>query len=120
MRERWSTVILQRTKQRIRIDLIARAIQQPVGIIAADVISTRGDGPTNIPRRIRIEDCILDFHCSTADAAASSSRVAAHGAVRNGQTGRDDAAAGGDPAAVAIIGVAYGVPADRAIDDGQT
>jgi hypothetical protein len=49
MRERWSTVIPQRTKQRIRIDLIARAIQQPVGIIATDVISTRGDGPTNIP-----------------------------------------------------------------------
>ena len=32
----------------------------------------------------------------------------------------DDAAAGGDPAAVSLIGVAYGVPADRAIDDGQT
>ena len=49
MRKGWAAVILQRTKQRIGIDLIARAIQQPVGIIATDVISTRGDGPTNIP-----------------------------------------------------------------------
>ena len=87
-------------------------------VIAADVISTRGDGPTNIPRRIRIENCILDFHCSPTDAAASSSRVAAHGAVRNGQSGRDDAASvGGDAAAIAI-GVACGVAADGAIDDG--
>ena len=120
MRERWSTVIPQRTKQRIGVDLIAGAIQKTAAIIAADVISMRGDGPANIPRRIRIEDCIFNFHCSTADAAASSSRVAAHGAVRNGQSGRDDAAAGGDSAAVAIIGVAYGVAADRAVDDGQT
>ena len=90
-------MILQRTKQRIGVDLIARTSQQPAGIIAADVISTRGDGPTNISRRIRVKDCVSNFDCSTADTAASSSRVAAHGAVRNGQTGRDDAAAGGDP-----------------------
>ena len=88
-------------------------------IIAADVIAVRGDSAINIPRRIRIEDCISDFHCSTADAAASSSRVAAHGAVRNDQTGRDNCRCGGDSAAVAIIGVAR-VAADRAVDDGQT
>ena len=90
-------------------------------VIAADVIAMRGDGAHRyFPDALALRIVFRDFHCSTADAAASSSRVAADGAVRNGQSGRDYAAAGGDPAAVAIIGVAYGVAADRAIDDGQT
>ena len=44
MRERWSTIILQRTKQRIGVDLIARASQKAAAVIAADVIAVRGDG----------------------------------------------------------------------------
>ena len=80
----------------------------------------RSDSAVDVSRRVRVQDCVSDFDSAAADAAASSSRVAAHGAVRNGQSGRYDAAsAGGNAAAVAIIGVAYGVAADRAIDDGQ-
>ena len=44
MRKRWTTVVLQRTKQRISIDLIARASQITGAVIAAEIISIRGDG----------------------------------------------------------------------------
>jgi hypothetical protein len=83
MRERRTAVVLQRTEQRIDVDLIAGTVQQTATVVAADVVSTRGNGAINIPRRIRIEDCISDFNCSTADAAASGSRVAADCAVSN-------------------------------------
>ena len=43
VRKGWAAVILQRTKQRIRIDLIAWASQITGGIIAAEVVSKRGD-----------------------------------------------------------------------------
>ena len=48
MRERWSTVIPQRTKQRVGVDLIAGASQKAAGIIAADVISTRRDSAIDV------------------------------------------------------------------------
>jgi hypothetical protein len=38
MRERWSAIILQRTKQRIDVDLVARTIQNAAAVITADVI----------------------------------------------------------------------------------
>jgi hypothetical protein len=38
MRERWPTVILELTKQRIGVDLIARSSQNAAAIITADVI----------------------------------------------------------------------------------
>ena len=44
MRKGWAAVILQRTKQRIGIDLIAWASQITAAIIAAEVVSKRGDG----------------------------------------------------------------------------
>ena len=37
MRERSSTIILQRTKQRIGVDLVARTIQEAAAVIAANV-----------------------------------------------------------------------------------
>src|SRR6478752_4909765 len=112
MRERWSTVIPQRTKQRVGVDLIAGTSQKAAAIVAADVVAVRSDIAIDVTRRIRIEDCISDFHCSTADAAASSSRVAAHGAVDNHHT----ETAARDSATVSASRVA----ADRAVNDGQT
>ena len=44
VRKRRSTVILQRTEQRIGIDLIAWAIQITAAIIAAKIVSMRSDG----------------------------------------------------------------------------
>src|SRR6478752_7476779 len=81
-------------------------------IVAADVVAVRSDIAIDVTRRIRIEDCISDFHRSTADAAASSSRVAAHGAVDNHHT----EIAARDSATVSASRVA----ADRAVNDGQT
>ena len=43
VRKGWAAVILQRTKQRIGIDLIARASQITAAVIAAEVVSKRGD-----------------------------------------------------------------------------
>ena len=43
VRERRATVILQRTKQRIGIDLIARAVQVTAAIVAADIVPMRRD-----------------------------------------------------------------------------
>ena len=42
--ERGSSIVLQRTKQRIGVDLIAWAVQKTAAIIATDVVSVRGDG----------------------------------------------------------------------------
>src|SRR6476660_4371792 len=80
-------------------------------IIAADVVAVRSDTAIDVSRRVRVQDCVCNFH-STADAAASSSRVAAHGTVDNHHT----ETAAHDPAAVSPSRVA----ADRAVNDGQT
>ena len=44
MRERRTAVVLQRAKQRIGIDLIARACQVTAAVIATDVVSMRREG----------------------------------------------------------------------------
>ena len=41
MGESRAAVILQRTEQRISVDLIARAVQIPAGIIAAEIVTMR-------------------------------------------------------------------------------
>ena len=92
MRERWSTVIPQRTKKRVGVDLIARTSQQPAGIIAADIISVRCDRAAVVedvfPRCAGVEDCISSFNCRRSelirhviDATAENCRVAAESAV---------------------------------------
>ena len=48
VRKGWAAVILQRTKQRIGIDLIAWADQITAAVIAAEVISERRDRATLI------------------------------------------------------------------------
>jgi len=39
MRQGWSAVVLQRAKHRLGVDLIARAIQKPVSIVAAQIVT---------------------------------------------------------------------------------
>ena len=65
MRERRAAVVLQRTKQRIGVDLIARAGQITAAVIAAEVVSMRGDGTAVsedvFARCTGIEDCVGDL-----------------------------------------------------------
>src|SRR5580765_461737 len=54
-------------------------------IIAADVVAVRSDSAIDVSRRVRVQDCVCNFHF-TADATASRSRVAADRTVNDGQT----------------------------------
>ena len=62
MRKGWAAVILQRTKQRIGVDLIARAGQITAAIIAAEIVSNRGDCAAVVEdvfaRCTGIQDCV--------------------------------------------------------------
>ena len=66
VRKGWAPVILQRAKQRIGVDLIARAIQITAAIIAAKVVSKRRDRATLIEdvfaRHAGIQDCVGDLN----------------------------------------------------------
>ena len=112
MRERWSTVIAQRTKQRVGVDLIAWTNQKAAAIIAADVVAVRSDSAIDVSRRIRVQDCVSDFDCSAANTTADRSRVAGNRAVQKRY------GAGAYPATAAIIGVTCGVAADSIVEDG--
>ena len=65
MSERRAAVVLQRAKQRIGVDLIARPMQIAAAIIAADVVSVRRDRAAVVEnvfaRCACIEDCVGDF-----------------------------------------------------------
>ncbi len=88
MCKRWAAVVLQRTKQRIGIDLIAWAIQITAAIIAAKIVSIRGDGAAAVEdvfaRCAGIQDCVGDLNDATTklppvviNAPARTCRVAA-------------------------------------------
>ena len=66
VRKGWTAVVLQRTKQRIRIDLIARASQITAAIIAAKIVSIRGSCAAVIEdvfaRRAGIQDYVGDLN----------------------------------------------------------
>jgi len=91
MRERWSTVIAQRTKQRVGVDLIAWANQKATAVITADVIAMRGDGGAVVhdvfPGCAGVEDRVGDLICVrllplyVVDATSRACRVAANCAV---------------------------------------
>ena len=91
VRKGWAAVILQRTKQRIRIDLIARASQITAAVIAAEVISKRRDGAVVIEdvfaRRAGIQDCVGNLNDTinnvplVINASARRCRVASQGAI---------------------------------------
>src|SRR5262245_43698849 len=44
MGEGWTAIVLQRAKQRVSIDLIARASQIATSIIIAEIVTVRDDG----------------------------------------------------------------------------
>ena len=48
MGERWAAIVLQRTQQRVGIDLIAGTCQIAGAIIAAEVIALRDDPAINV------------------------------------------------------------------------
>src|SRR6476646_8960956 len=79
-------------------------------VVTADVVTVRGDSAIDVSRRVRVQDCVCNFH-STADAAAGTSRVAADGAVNDGQT----RFATSDATAIGRGEVAT----DRAVDNGE-
>ena len=91
MRERWSTVIPQRTKQRVGVDLIAWANQKATAIVTAEVIAVRGDGGAVVddvfPDCAGVEDRVRDLACVrvlplyVVDATSRVCRVAANCAV---------------------------------------
>ena len=91
MRERWSTVIAQRTKQRVGVDLIAGANQKATAVITAEVIAVRGDGGAVVddvfPECAGVEDRVRDLTCVrelplyVVDATSRACRVAANCAV---------------------------------------
>src|SRR5262245_52163021 len=44
--ERWATVVLERAKHRIGSELVAGRRQKPTAIVAAEVVTVRGDRAT--------------------------------------------------------------------------
>ena len=66
VRKGWAAVIQQRTKQRIGVDLIARASQITAAVIAAEIVSDRGDGAAVVEdvfaRCAGIQDCVGDLN----------------------------------------------------------
>jgi hypothetical protein len=97
VRKGWAAVILQGTKQRIRIDLIARASQITGGVIAAEIVSLRGDGDGAAAvedvctQCAGIQDCVGDLNDTYTklpvdiNAPARRCRVAGDRAICNAQ-----------------------------------
>ena len=112
MRKSWATVVLQRTKQRIGIDLIAWADQITAAIIAAEIVSMRCDRAAVVENVLSLgaglEDRVRDLNYPTVVcAAARPGRVPANCAVSKLAPGGGDAA----------TDLASGVAADRAVHD---
>jgi hypothetical protein len=66
VRERWAAVILQGTKQRVGVDLIAWAGQVAAAIIAAEIVSIGCDRATIVKDVFAqcpgIQDCVGDLN----------------------------------------------------------
>jgi len=66
MRESWAAIVLQGAKQRIGIDLIARAGQETTGIVAADVVTVRrhcAAAVENVCARSCVQNRVCDLKC---------------------------------------------------------
>src|SRR6266540_77809 len=100
VREGWSTVVLQSTKHRIGIDLIAQASQIAAAVITAQVVTERANRAELIvnifAQSSSVENRVADRQrraapgevvtlTPVADAAAVAGRVAAHCAVGDRQ-----------------------------------
>ena len=77
MRERRAAVILQRPKQRIGIDLIARPVQVAAAIVAADIVSMRRHRAAVVENVFAqcagIENRVRDFNIAVGVNAAAGS-----------------------------------------------
>ena len=66
VRKGWAAVILQRTKQRIGVGLIARASQITAAVIAAEIVSIGCDRATVVKDVFAqcpgIQDCVGDLN----------------------------------------------------------
>ena len=92
MSERGSSIVLERSKHRIGVDLVARAVQETAAIVTADVVAVRGDHASvvrDVGTRARFQDCIPDRERPTDDNAAAV--VAANGGIRDAASAIDTA-----------------------------
>jgi hypothetical protein len=90
MRKGWATVILQRTKQRIGIDLIAWAGQITTAVIATEIVSIGCDRAAAVEdvctQCAGIQDCVGDVNRPVViDAPARTCRIARDRAICNVQ-----------------------------------
>ena len=95
VRKGWAAVILQGANQRVGVDLIAWAGQVAAAIIAAEVVSERGDGAAVIEhvfaRCAGIQDCVGNLNDTrttgpvVVNSPARSCRVAGDRAICNAQ-----------------------------------
>jgi len=110
--ERWSTIVLQGAQHRIGIDLVAGAVQKTPAIIAADIVSVRGDRAAIIKdvdaRGACFQDRVpkLERAGYVQSTAGKASRVSAEGGVSDVTTASNPA-----PVMSAISG-------DGAVGDG--
>src|SRR6266853_4774586 len=44
VRKDWPAVVLQRAKQRVGVDLVARTSEEPAAVIATEIVAVRCDG----------------------------------------------------------------------------
>jgi hypothetical protein len=65
MSESGSSIILERSKHRIGVDLVAGAIQKTAAIVATDIVAVRGDSAAAVKdicaRSSRIQDAVSDL-----------------------------------------------------------
>jgi hypothetical protein len=91
MSESWSSIILQRTKHWIGVDLVSRTGQMTAAIIATDIVALRGDSAHSgdVYGCACVEDCVSDLQCASDKNAAAV--VVANRAVRDAASSIDSA-----------------------------
>ena len=81
----WSTIVLQRTKERVDVDLVSGSRQITASIITADVVAMRGNRPSIVgdvrARHTGFQDGVLDLQRPAGSNAATV--VVANSAVSN-------------------------------------
>ena len=109
-----ASVILQRSEERIGIDLVANRSQKTTAIISANIVAVRGNRAAVVndisAGGTSFQDCVpnLELRKGDEDVAAEGTCVAGDGAVA------DDTATGDTTTTVVSA-----VPADGAVGDGR-
>jgi hypothetical protein len=92
VRERGSSIVLERSKQWIGIDLIPWTCQITAAVIAADIIPMRDGSAVNIFWRVCVEDGVPQRREAFDTATGLGSIVVAESAVGNGAAAIEAAA----------------------------